>query len=128
MVAVDLSPVKGGSTIMVSATGQPGGGTVTIMDSEGAAAAPARALDPAGDPDMDGNQAYTRSITLSADLADGTYTVSVDIQGETDSATVEVLNDQEPPTLSGASAWPAVVANGGQVALRVTVTTECIDG
>ena len=121
MVAVDLELVKAGSTIMVSASGQPGGGTVTVMDSEGEMVGSTRALDPDGDPDMDGVQAYSRSITLPANLTDGTYTVSVDIQGETDSATVEVLNDQDPPTLSGASAWPAVVANGGQVALRVTV-------
>ena len=122
MLAVDLSVVKGGSTITVSATGQAGGGTVTVMDSEGKAAVTAKALDPVGDPDADGNQAYTRAITLPAVLADGTYNLSVVIQGEMDSSTVEVLNDQEPPTLSNASAWPDVVANGGQVALRVTVT------
>ena len=121
-VAVDNEVVKQGSTIMVSVTGRAGGGTVTIMDSAGAAAVTAKALDPVGDPDAEGDQAYTRSITLPAVLADGMYTVSAEIQGEMDSSTVEVLNDQSPPTLSDASAWPAMVANGGQVALRVTVT------
>ena len=37
---------------------------------------------------------------------------------------IEVLNNQAPPTLSEASAWPDEVANGDQVVLRVVVASS----
>ena len=121
-LVVDNTVVKGGSAVMVSATGKAGGGTVTILDADGEKVGTKKALDPIGDPDADGDQEYSRSVTLPATLVDGMYTLSVEIQGATDnSLTIEVLNDQSAPTLSEASAWPDTVANGGQVALRVTV-------
>ena len=123
MVAVDVPIAKGGSNITVSATGEADAVTsVSIMDSDGKATGPSVSLDRSGDPDEDGKQAYTRVIGLSTDLADGTYTVTVEIGDATDSATFRVVNDQEPPALSGATAWPDVVANGDDVALRVKVT------
>ena len=113
--------VKAGSDVTVTATGKVGGGTVSVMDAEGTQVGATKALDPVGDADEDGNQAYSRTVTLPADLADGTYTVTVDIQGLTRDEDIEVLNDQSAPTLSEASAWPSVVADGGQAALRVSV-------
>ena len=121
---VDNALVKQDSTITVSVTGKAGGGTVTVLDSEGETVVAAKALDPDGDPDEDGDQAYTRSITLPEVLADGTYTVSVEIQGEMDSSKIEVVNDQAPPTLSEASARPVqttYATNGKEVVLSVTV-------
>ncbi len=119
---VTEGPVKAGSDITVTATGKAGGGTVSVMDSEGMQVGTTKALDPVGDADADGNQAYTRTVSLPAELADGTYTVTVSIQGLMGTMDIEVLNDQSAPTLSEASAWPSVVANGGQAALRVSVT------
>ena len=123
-LSVDNALVKQDSTITVSVTGKAGGGTVTVLDSEGETEVAAKALDPDGEPDEDGDQAYTRSITLPEVLADGTYTVSVEIQGEMDSSKFEVVNDQAPPTLSEASARPVqttYATNGKEVVLSVTV-------
>ena len=123
-LSVDNALVKQDSTITVSVTGKAGGGTVTVLDSEGETVVAAKALDPDGDPDEDGDQAYTRSITLPEVLADGTYTVNVEIQGEMDSSKFEVVNDQAPPTLSEASARPVqttYATNGKEVVLSVTV-------
>ena len=85
-----------------------------------------RRLIPVGDVDPDGDQEYSRSIDLPDVLADGTYTLSVEIQGDVNnSLSVRVLNDQAAPTLSNASALPVQATyamNGNQVVLSVTVT------
>ena len=124
-LAVSSALVEQGATIKVSATGKAGGGTVTVLDAEGEKVGTTKALDPDGDVDVDGDQEYSRSITLPAVLAGGTYTVSVSIQGDTNnSLKVEVVNDQTPPTLTAAAATPvgaATAKNGNQVALSVTV-------
>lgn len=122
---VGPSPIEAGADLTVSATGKKGGGTVMIQDGEGMQVGETKALDPVANPDLDPegeDQSYSRSVTVPADTMDGTYTVTVTIAGLSDTMDIRVLNDQEPPTLSEASAWPTVVANGGQVALRVAVT------
>ena len=125
-LAVDIPIAKQGSTITVTATGRAGGGFVTILDSEGVKVGTKKALDPVGDVDPDGDQEYSRSIELPASLADGMYTLSVEIEGDTSkSLSVRVLNDQTAPTLSNASALPVQATyamNGNQVVLSVTVT------
>ncbi len=114
--------VKGGSTIMVSATGKAGGGTVTVMDSEGTKVGTKKALDPVGDVDADGDQEYSRSIMLPATLDDGMYTLSVEIQGATDnSLMIEVVNDQTPPSVSNADVSEDVVVNGDSFTLSASV-------
>ena len=125
-LVVDNKVVKSGSTVMVSATGKAGGGTVTILDAEGGKVGTKKALDPVGDPDDDGDQEYERSVTLPETLIDrAMYTLSVEIQGATDnSLIIQVLNDQSAPTLSDASALPVQASyamNGSQVVLSVTV-------
>ena len=115
--------VKAGSDVTVTATGKAGGGTVKVTDSESMQVGVTKSLDPVLEPE-DGDVTYSRTITLPADLADGTYTVTVDIQGLMDSMDIEVLNNQAPPTLSEASAWPDEVANGDQVAVRVVVESS----
>ena len=119
-------PALGSSTITVSATGPEGGGTVTVLDSDGDKVGTKKALDPIGDVDLDGDQEYSRSVTLPAVLDDGTYTVSVEIQGDVNNElSVEVVNDQTPPTLSDASAQAVQASyamNGNQVVLSVKVT------
>ena len=67
---------------------------------------------------------YSRTITLPADLADGTYTVTVDIQGLIDTMDIEVVNDQAPPTLSDANVLPRTVANGALLTLTVKATAS----
>ena len=67
---------------------------------------------------------YGRTITLPADLADGTYTVTVDIQGLIDTMDIKVVNDQDPPTLSNATVLPTTVANGGLLTLTVKATAS----
>ena len=81
-----------------------------------------KSLDPVIEPE-DGDVTYSRTITLPATLADGTYTVTVDIQDLTDSMDIEVLNDQTPPALSGATARPMTVMNGDLVTLSVMATS-----
>ena len=111
-------PVKGGSTISVTASGKDGQSGVTITDDAGESVVSGVRLD--GEADDEGNVAYSRDITLPS-LADGDYTVTVTIAGESASIMFTVLNDQTAPTLSSATAWPDVVANGDDVALRVKV-------
>ena len=114
-----------GSSIMVRATGPVGGGTVTILDSDGDKIGLKKALDPVGEPDADGDQIYSRSVELPDVLADGMYTVSVEIQGDVnDSLTIQVVNDQDPPTLSNASVLPTTVANGGILTLAVKASSS----
>ena len=114
-----------GSTIMVRATGPVGGGTVTVLDSDGDKVGLKKALDPVGEPDADGDQVYARSVELPEVLADGMYTVSVEIQGDVNvSLTIQVVNDQDPPTLTDASILPTTVANGGILTLSVKATAS----
>ena len=123
-------PVLSTSTITVTATGREGKATVAVAPMatadvpEPKDVVTPKGLDvitptPEGTPE--GDVAYTRDITLPG-LKDGYYTVTVTINGEDLPIDIEVIDDQDPPTLSDASAWPDVVANGGQAALRVTVT------
>ncbi len=124
-LVVTPSPITAGSELAVSATGKKGGGTVMIEDAEGMQVGETKALDPVANPDLDPegpDQSYSRTVTLPADTMDGMYKVTVTIAGLSDFMEIRVLNDQDPPTLSEASAWPTVVANGDQVALRVAVT------
>ena len=114
--------VKAGSDVTVTAMGKAGGGTVKVMDSEGMQVGSTKSLDPVVEPE-DGDVTYSRTITLPADLADGTYTVTVDIQDLTGSRDIEVLNDQTPPALSGATARPMMVMNGDVVTLVVKATS-----
>ena len=72
--------VKAGSDVTVTATGKAGGGTVKVMDAEAMQVGSTKSLDPVVEPE-EGDVTYSRTITLPADLADGTYTVTVDIQG-----------------------------------------------
>ena len=114
--------VKAGSDVTVTATGKAGGGTVKVVDSESMQIGVTKSLDPVLEPE-DGDVTYSRTITLPADLADGTYTVTVDIQGLMDSMDIEVLNNQAPPTLSDATARPMTVVNGDIVTLVVKATS-----
>ena len=114
--------VKAGSDVTVTATGKAGGGTVQVMDSDGMQVGATKSLDPVIEPE-EGDVTYSRTITLPATLADGTYTVTVDIQDLTDSMDIEVLNDQAPPALSGATAQPMTVMNGDLVTLSVMATS-----
>ena len=114
--------VKAGSDVTVTATGKAGGGTVKVMDSEGMQVGDTKSLDPVVERE-DGDVDYSRTITLPADLADGTYTVSVDIQDLMDSMDIEVLNNQAPPMLSDATARPMTVVNGDIVTLVVKATS-----
>ncbi len=121
-LVVDVPIARQGSTFTVSATGKGGGGTVTLLDSEGEKVGTKKALDPIGDVDPDGDQEYSRSVTLPAVLEDGMYTVSVEIQGDVNNElTVQVLNDQTPPTISDADASEAVVVNGDTLTLSADV-------
>ena len=118
----EMALVTQGGTIMVRATGPVGGGTVTVLDEDGEKVGLKKALDPEGAPDGDGDQIYARSITLPAVVADGTYTVSVEIQGDVNnSLQVQVVNDQTPPTVSNADASEAVVVNGDTLTLSADV-------
>ena len=121
-LVVDVPIARQGSTFTVSATGKGGGGTVTLLDSDGVKVGTKKALDPVGDVDPDGDQEYSRSLALPAVLADGMYTVSVEIQGDVNnSLQIEVVNDQTPPTISDADASETVVVNGDTLTLSVDV-------
>ncbi len=121
----EMALLAQGSSIMVRATGPVGGGTVTILDSDGDKIGLKKALDPVGEPDADGDQIYSRSVELPDVLADGMYTVSVEIQGDVnDSLTIQVVNDQDPPTLSNASVLPTTVANGTLLTLTVKASAS----
>ena len=121
----EMALLAQGSSIMVRATGPVGGGTVTILDSDGDKIGLKKALDPVGEPDADGDQIYSRSVDLPDVLADGMYTVSVEIQGDVnDSLSIQVVNDQDPPTLSNASVLPTTVANGTLLTLTVKATAS----
>ena len=121
----EMALVTQGSTILVRATGPVGGGTVTILDSDGDKVGLKKALDPVDEPDADGDQVYARSVELPDVLADGMYTVSVEIQGDVNkSLSIQVVNDQDPPTLSDASILPTTVANGALLTLTVKATAS----
>ena len=123
-LVVDPTLVKAGSDIMVTATGKAGGGTVKVMDAEAMQVGATKSLDPVVEPE-EGDVTYSRTIKLPADLADGTYTVTVDIQDLSDSMDIEVLNDQTPPALSGASVTtPGTFMNGAVVTVTATATSD----
>ncbi len=118
----EMAIVSQGGTIMVRATGPVGGGTVTVLDSDGQKVGLKKALDPVGEPDADGDQVYSRSVELPAVVADGMYTVSVEIQGDVNnSLQIEVVNDQTPPSVSNADVSEAVVVNGDSFTLSAVV-------
>ena len=128
-------PLQGTETIMVTAHGRGGADvrasvvvTKSEMDADGneivSAVVSTKSLDE--DPDAadvaEGNIAYMRDVNLGG-LDDGDYMVTVNIGDDMLSIPIEVVNDRTPPMLSKASAWPAVVKDGDQVALRVVVTS-----
>ena len=116
----EMALVTQGSTIMVRATGRVGGGFVRVEDSDGGKVGLTVGLDPVGEPDADGDQIYQESVELPAVLADGMYTVVVEIQGEENrSLSIQVLNNQAVPTLSDASVLPRTVENGDVITLSV---------
>ena len=117
---VDPTLVKAGSDVTVTATGKAGGGTVKVMDSDGMQVGATKSLDPVVEPE-EGDVTYSRTIKLPDDLADGTYTVTVDIQGLIGTMDIEVLNDQTPPTLSNAEGSKTVVEDGDTFTLSVDV-------
>ena len=131
-------PVTGDSEIIVTATGKDGEAEATvtrmIMDADGnqipVSVVSTKGLDDNPDAENvpEGDAAYWRDIDLGKanegmGLEDGMYTVTVSIAGEEASVEIEVVNDRTLPVLSEASALPAVVANGGQVVLRVVVAS-----
>ena len=128
-------PLQGTETIMVTAHGRGGADvrasvvvTKSEMDADGneivSAVVSTKSLDE--DPDATdvaaGNIAYMRDVNLGG-LDDGDYMVTVNIGDDMLSIPIEVVNDRTPPMLSKASAWPSVVKDGDQVALRVVVTS-----
>ena len=134
-------PVKGDATITVSVTGKKGGGTIKITkevtDADGVTSdltvVPTLSLDAdAVDPEApEGDYMYTRKGGIPLDsgpdgtLLDGDYKITVTIAGEDKFTVLTVLNNQEPPVLSDATATPvggATAINEGQVALSVKVT------
>ena len=130
-----VDPVRGDATIIVSANGRGGADvraavvvTQTITDADGteivSSVVSTKSLDE--DPDaVDvsvGDVAYSRDVDLGG-LADGDYTVTVNIGDDQLSVAIEVVNDTTAPMLSEASAKPDVVADGDQVVLRVVVAS-----
>ena len=121
--------VAAGGTITVSATGKEGGATVSITDSEGEAVGSLTGLGLDADSDADvpeGNVAYSRDITLPDDLADGNYTVTVDIGEESSSSEFEVMAPRAPVTAIAIEADPTSVFAGDDI--DVTVTLWDADG
>ncbi len=118
----EMAVVKQGASIMVRATGPVGGGTVTVLDEDGEKVGLKKALDPVGEPDADGDQVYSRSVELPDVVADGMYTVSVEIQGDVNnSLMIEVVNDQTPPSVTNAASSADVVAAGETITLSADV-------
>ena len=118
----EMALVTQGSTFMVRATGREGGGTVQVLDSEGQKVGLKVGLDPIGEPDADGDQMYGESVDLPDVVADGMYTVSVEIQGDVNnSLQIQVVNDQTPPGVSNAAASEDVVVGGDTLTLSADV-------
>ena len=66
---------------------------------------------------------YTGSWTVIADLHDGSHTVTVTIDGESDDADDQLTIDTTAPTVT-ASASPAMVADGDTVTISAVVTGD----
>ena len=66
---------------------------------------------------------YTGSWTVIADLHDGSHTVTVTIDGESDDAEDQLTIDTTAPTVT-ASASPAMVADGDTVTISAVVTGD----
>ena len=118
-LSVDKTLAKPGTEIKVSATGKTGAATVTLLDAEGNKVGTTKALDPIGALlTPDGDQEYSRTITIPATSEeDTTLTISLEIGGSTDnSLKVRVVKNQQPPTVSAASATP--VGAGGSFKRR----------
>ena len=114
-----------GVTITVSATGKEGKATVTVTDADGEPVVPSKGLTGLDEePDEEGNVDYTRDIDLPADLADGIYTVTVTIAGETAKMEIEVINDQSPPMLSSPNVLPDTVASGSVITLTIEASSN----
>ena len=121
----ELGPLMAGATITVSATGKEGKATVTVTDADGEGVVPSKGLTGLDEePDEEGNVDYTRDIDLPADLADGIYTVTVTIAGETAKMEIEVINDQSPPALSNQKVLPDTVASGSVMGLSIDVSSN----
>ena len=118
-------PLMAGDTITVSATGKEGKATVTVTDADGEPVVPSKGLTGLDEePDEEGNVDYTRDIDLPADLADGIYTVTVTIAGETAKMEIEVINDQSPPMLSSPNVLPDTVASGSVITLTIEASSN----
>ena len=116
-----------GATISVTATGKVGGGTVMVTDADGDAVGSLTGLGLNIDADAEvpeGSVAYMRDIELPAEIADGTYTVTVTIGSETESIDVEVMTPEIPPepiTAIAVEADPTSVFPGEDIAVSVTL-------
>ena len=119
-------PVSAGMDVTISATGEAGAPAtlaLSYVNADENTVNINKGLDPVGDP-VDGSQAYSRTITLPSDIPEGDHTITLKIANRQDTLSFEVINDQDPPTLTAAAATPVgstTAANGGQVALSVMV-------
>ena len=117
-----------GATISVTATGKAGGGTVMVTDAEGEAVGSLTGLGLNVDADAtdvpEGSVAYTRNVELPADIADGTYTVTVTIGSEAVPVEIEVMTPEiapEPITAIAVKADPTSVFVGEDIEVSVTL-------
>ena len=117
-----------GATISVTATGKAGGGTVMVTDAEGEAVGSLTGLGLNVDADAtdvpEGSVAYTRNVELPADIADGTYTVTVTIGSEPEPVEIEVMTPEiapEPITAIAVKADPTSVFVGEDINVAVTL-------
>ena len=120
----DPKVVSAGQDVKITATGKKGGGNVSLsfVDAEGNTVSLDKGLDPIDDPDVGADeQSYTRTIMLPAAIPEGEHDIMVTIANLSDSVTIEVVNDQSPPTVSNADASKAVVVNGDTFTLSVDV-------
>ena len=114
-----------GATITVSATGKEGKATVTVTDADGEGVVPSKGLTGLDEePDEEGNVDYTREFDLPVVLADGIYTVTVTIAGETAAMAIEIINDQSAPALSNQKVLPDTVASGSVLTLSIDVSSN----
>ena len=126
---LDAEPdvASAGQDVTITATGKPGGGNVMLsfVDADGNTVSLDKGLDPVDDPNAGaGEQSYTRTITLPAAIPEGEHEIKVTIADLSDSVTIEVLNDQTPPTLSDARILPTTVANGTLLTLTVKASSS----
>ncbi|MDE0299837.1 MAG: hypothetical protein OXN17_14480 [Candidatus Poribacteria bacterium] len=121
--SVDPDPASAGMMVTVSATGDEDGPatlTFSYVNADDNTVNVEKGMDPVGDP-VDGSQKFSREITLPADLPEGAVMVSLTIAGRSDSVSFEVINDQDPPTVSNVESSEDVVVNGDSFTLSANV-------